>query len=73
MSKSQEKYLQELAKYKDVILNTSIVYVKKSLPSEEIKILEVQEGVAILKNLRTGNVFTKTTHWCRKNLIPSGG
>jgi hypothetical protein len=72
MSKSQEKYLQELAKYSDVILNTSTTYVKKSLPSEKIKILEVQEGVVVLENVRTGNIFTKTTHWCRKNLVPSG-
>lgn len=54
---------------KDFILSTNITYANKSLPNEQIIILEVQGGLALLKNITMDHVFTKTIKWCRKNLI----
>ena len=71
MRDSKQKYLTEYNKYKDVELDMSAVYSKKSRTSEKVLIMEIDEKaeMARVKNLRTGALQTKTLHWCRKNLI----
>ena len=71
MRDSKQKYLTEYNKYKDVKLDMSAVYSKKSRTSEKVLIMEIDEKaeMARVKNLRTGALQTKTLHWCRKNLI----
>lgn len=54
---------------KDLILSTNVIYVNKSLPNEQIVILEVQGAIVLLKNITVDHIFMKTTKWCRKNLI----
>lgn len=68
---STEKYLEEFAKYKHIVLDLDAVYVKKSRTTEKMKIVEINknESIALVKNLRTGTLQHKTLHWCRKHLI----
>jgi len=71
MSLSKEIYLQEYAKYRHIKLFLDETYTKRSRPSEKVILINISEEneSAKVKNLRTGNVQTKTLHWCRKNLI----
>jgi ribosomal protein L25 (general stress protein Ctc) len=68
---SKEKYLQEYEKYKNVQLDEQSTYVKKSRSSEKVVLLEIdtKKETALVKNLRTDNIQSKTLHWCRKNLF----
>jgi len=66
-----QRYLDEYEKYKNVQLETNVVYCKRSRQTEEIMILDIDQDKdsAQIKNMRTENVQHKTLHWCRKNLI----
>ena len=67
---SEERYLEEFKKYKDVPLHLDSVYCKKSKLTEKVMILRITcAGMAQVKNLRTENIQYKTLHWCRKNLV----
>ena len=68
---SKRKYLEEYEKYKNIKLQLTEVYSKKSRTTEKVQLIEVDEEaeMARVKNLRTGTLQTKTLHWCRKNLI----
>ena len=68
---SQERYLQEYEKYKNVPLHINSVYSKKSRQTEKVMILSIdnEAETAEVKNLRTENILIKTLHWCRKHLV----
>ena len=71
MRESKKKYLEEYEKFKDVELTLNEIYSKKSKTSELVEIVDIdnESEMGRIKNVRTGNVQTKTLHWCRKNLI----
>jgi len=68
---SKRRYLEEYEKYKDVKLELNEVYCKKSRLSEKVTLIDIDEEADMgrIKNNRTGNLQTKTLHWCRKNLV----
>lgn len=72
MSKSQEKYLEEFEKYKNIKLEVGIlnyVLVKGDI-KKEVSIIEIDEQndkVTICVGTSSYRQ-TKTLHWCRKYL-----
>ena len=68
LTKSQTKYMEELEKYKDVIIKPGF-YINKSRTIIEYEVISVGPEEAILKTVKSGYLTTKTLHWCRKNLM----
>lgn len=69
MTPSQQKYLEEYEKYKNVPIDVGCRYVVTSRPTtiyEVVSIDQTDERVS-LEN-KTGLIISKTLHWCRKNL-----
>ena len=68
LTRSQKKYMKEYEKYKDVVIRPGF-YINKNRPIVEYEILSLGVDEAVLKTVKSGNITTKTLHWCRKNLM----
>jgi len=68
LSKNQKKYMEELEKYKDVVIKPGF-YLNKNRTIVEYEVMSVGVDEAILKTVKSGHVTTKTLHWCRKHLM----
>ena len=66
----QERYLQEYEKFRHIRIEVGS-YAKKSntFVTYTVTHVDLIEEVVSLTTDRSGNRFTKTLHWCRKNLI----
>jgi diaminopimelate decarboxylase len=68
ISPSQQHYLNEYEKYKDVVIEPGR-YVNKKRTTAVYEVLSVGLDEVVIKTLKSGHVTTKTLHWCRKNLM----
>ena len=68
LTKGQKKYIEEYEKYKDVVIEPGF-YLNKNRPIIEYEVLSFGFDEAVIKNVKSGHVTTKTLHWCRKNLM----
>ena len=68
LTKGQKKYIEEYEKYKDVVIAPGF-YLNKNRPIIEYEVLSFGFDEAVIKNVKSGHVTTKTLHWCRKNLM----
>jgi hypothetical protein len=68
LTKGQKKYIEEYEKYKDVVIEPGF-YLNKNRPIIEYEVLSFGLDEAVIKNVKSGHVTTKTLHWCRKNLM----
>lgn len=65
MKETQEKYLKELEKYKDVVLEVG--FYRNTNSGHRFEIVEIREDYIVIANTK-GFVQKRTPHWCRKNL-----
>ena len=68
LTKGQKKYIEEYEKYKDVVIEPGF-YLNRNRPIIEYEVLSFGLDEAVIKNVKSGHVTTKTLHWCRKNLM----
>jgi len=69
---SQQKYLQEYEKYKNVKVQEG-EYHMRSNPTIKVMIMSINEAAerVLVRTLKSGNERERTLHWCRKNLVRS--
>ena len=67
----QEKYKKEYEEYKHIPIECGL-YAHKDKDSIKVRIngIDADKELAIVETVKTGNVTTKTLHWCRKYLKP---
>lgn len=63
----KEKYLEEYEKYKHIELSYGFWFLKKQ-PFIVYDMYLIEDDIVYLRQTATENCFTKTPHWCRKNL-----
>jgi hypothetical protein len=68
MSESQQKYLAEYEKYKNVIIIPGLYKTTEGIDIEIISINN-ETQTAETKTVKSGYERTRTLHWCRKHLI----
>ena len=70
ISKKQQEYILEYEKYKNIVIKKGFYRLKNAdhIKYEVLEIKQEEEKVTI-KTLHSENIFIKTLHWCRKNLI----
>jgi len=69
---SQQRYLQEYEKYKNVKVQEG-EYHMRSNPTIKVMIMSINEAAerVLVRTLKSGNERERTLHWCRKNLVRS--
>ena len=64
----KEKYIEEYEKYKHIVVSPGDYKSNQGIPMEILSVNQ-ENGMAEVKTKKSGVVFTKTLHWCRKYLI----
>jgi hypothetical protein len=64
----KNKYLEEFEKYKHIKVSPGLFELKNTSIKYEVLEVNEEKNEAIVKTVSSGNVATKTVHWCRKNL-----
>ena len=65
----QQEYIEEYEKYKHVVIAPGFFFLKNTSIRYEVLSSDDLGEIVSIKTIKTGNVFTKTLHWCRKNLV----
>lgn len=68
-SEHQKKYLEEYAKYKDVIIQLGVYNVKidNSIVTQ-VEVIGITNGMVQLCNIKNNLKYQKTEHWVRKKI-----
>lgn len=68
-SAHQKKYLEELNKYKDTIIQIGVYNVKiDNRIASQVEVVSIIDGMVQLHNIKNGLRYQKTEHWVRKKI-----